>query len=1306
MYRTSRSTGTHGSRSLVALVVVVGMVLGGLNVGAALNAHAGATAPPEVAATPSTPVASSPGSVPQFRAGSLDLAPPTFDARTPSSVPGVSALPSSLQETPWVANLVDPGTSLHPLVSLPNLDLLEHPVSSVAAAVAPGYVAQPAPLGVADFGLGASPYAVNTTHILGEVTFETPPNVTDPGAAGLVEPAAAGEHNGYLGSPNEFGIQLNTVVQNVTFPGSDQGFFWTQNVVNWNDTAVHFVSDTFNFSYGSFDYLAPGTIYSGCDNSTAGVNEILTIYGGVFQCVGGTIPLSPASYPVTLELFNNATVNAQGRDVVNYSYVLDEAGIGKVYAATYNSVVFNNPAAPHAPATVPAFSINGFNPTPTGLLRDAELDLVGGIGGDNAVFRALNATLQLEYSNQSSGGWGNAPSAYNFGGDTGETSTGIAEYWTPSHDVVAHQGPAMLYGLWNAQPSVSVASGSIQVAGTITPNYGFAFVSNTAPIADEIAAGAPPDNLSWMPTNARGQFDTYLPPLGAPWASQYYVQAFAPEAQEVNGTPITGAVTGYSLVLPPAPGQIDAPLYMFSDAQAADLAFNVSGSAVPPLTFSSLVVSTNLSFNGLNDYGYPSFEIFMAQGIDVPLVASDLVQGNDAPTGNYYLYDGPSGPGGLLYPGPPVLGPFPYYTSQVNIYFSSGPTVTNQEMIGSPNQGGEIVLWRDASPVVRNVASVDDAQGVWVGDSTGATVVGVGVGASLGVQDIGSVGTTIRNLTVGEGGIGFEGYSSTDATIQNVTIYAYSAGVFTGGEFRLGSGSAAAYYDLPGSRGLTVTGLSAVGYYTFGGNISLSSSTTLTDFSVDDGFAGISLDTDTATSISAVTCTELTFCVLSYDDPASLTHLSVTESEYGVVLLGGVGTVVTSSVFYNCAFYAVLILNGTGNHVYDNSFSFNDGSTNAYSTLAVQAYAVRGNYFNSSAGVGNYWSDWPSSSPYVISPYVSDLYPLATGGPGTYSVTFSQTGLPAVDLWQISLFPSGELFAPGSQGSMGAYLPNGSYEFFVSTNDTRYGPSYTVAAFHVSGASVLTPTVTFQSVIVTFTETGLPAKTLAKDGWTVVLNGTRKHAFGAVLSFRIGEGNFGLLVTGPSGYTSNAHGSISLGATPRTIAVTFTKGRTVTLTFAQKGIRTGHPLCVSVNDFSQCTEGTHEKFTNLTAGTYNYSVTAPAANVSLRLGKTPESLSGSLDVAHSEKLVLTHRFTYAVTFTEDGLSSGTWSVKVGKVTETAAWNATIVFTGLGNGTYAYRIGSEPGFTSSGIPAKKVLVAGANAGVTVAFARKG
>jgi thermopsin len=387
-------------------------------------------------------------------------------------------LPSYASQ-PWVQSLTHSGPALKPLTSLPNINILKGTVQPVQALSTPGYAAPPAPLGLGDFGLGTSPYAYNTSHILGSVTFNTPPNATQPSASGVILPDSGGQHEGYVGSPFEFGIQLNTIATNITIPGSNTAFFWTQNVVNWNDTGIHFVDDTFNATGGGFGL---NDIFSGCNNNTAGAQHILVTYGLVFQCVGTTIPISPVDYPITIQLYNNATVNAQLRDQVSYGYRIIEAGTGTILTGISDTVVFVNPNST-APAYTPGFTVDGFTGTPGNFLRDSEIVIVGGIGGDNAQFRSISGSMSLQYSNASFGGWKNVPSAYNFGGNTGETSGGIADYWTPSHTLVFNQGPSLLYGLWGAEPQVSVASGDIHIAGSISPTYGFVFLSNLPPDA-------------------------------------------------------------------------------------------------------------------------------------------------------------------------------------------------------------------------------------------------------------------------------------------------------------------------------------------------------------------------------------------------------------------------------------------------------------------------------------------------------------------------------------------------------------------------------------------------------------------------------------------------------------------------------------------------------------------------------------------------------------------------------------------------------------------------------------------------------
>ncbi len=744
-----------------------------------------------------TPIAASSVAASSAGAASAGLLGSAHTPQAPS-LPKISnpSLPSIGQlnhvRAPWLRSLLQNGpTKGTPLASYPNLALLEHPAAPVNGAVNPFYVAQPAPMGIADFGLGSNgPYSYNTSHILGQVTFNTPPNVTSPGSQGVIDPGAP--HLGYVGSVYEFGIQLNTVATNITLPGTNKGVFWTQNVIDVNDTSIHFVDDIFNLSAGSGFYIPPGTTFaSGCNGFN--LTQMLYTYGGVYQCVAGTIPITGANYPLTISLYNNLSVNAKNQSALSFGYRIAGAG-GLLRTGISDAVTFVNPTPKVAPTDTPNFGINGFQTSPMGLFEDAEMVFGGQIGGSNAVFRSLNGSLNLEYSNLTTGGWKSVPSAYNFGTDTGETSTGVAGYWTPSHVEMINQGPSMLYGLWNGVPHVSVASGDIQFQGTITPDYGFVFVSNVAP-------NALSTNMSWVPTNDQGAFNTYLPPAVPP-GTQYYVQAFAPEAKEYNGTPFSASQTSYSISLTSAPGSLRAPLYMFSNQQAASLAKNVTGASKPPYTFSNLVVNGNMTFNHLNDYGFPTFVIFMAQGVTVPLVVNDTYQGTSSGLGNlYYLDFNLLAPPGLIFPAPQMFGPAPNYTQQISIFDGVSPLVTNETLTGFRTQGGLVFLWQDTGAMVTDTVTSHGTFGIYVGDSVGTMVTQVTAeyGAN-GVSDVGSKGTQVTDVTVNPGADGIYALSSEGGTYSSLTVENGSVGVYAGGYFGL-----IPYYAIPGFNSTTVS---------------------------------------------------------------------------------------------------------------------------------------------------------------------------------------------------------------------------------------------------------------------------------------------------------------------------------------------------------------------------------------------------------------------------------------------------------------------------------------------------------------------
>ena len=246
--------------------------------------------------------------------------------------------------------------------------------------------------------------------------------------------------------------------------------------------------------------------------------------------------------------------------------------------------------------------------------------------------------------------------------------------------------------------------------------------------------------------------------------------------------------------------------------------------------------------------------------------------------------------------------------------------------------------------------------------------------------------------------------------------------------------------------------------------------------------------------------------------------------------------------------------------------------------------------------------------------------------------------------------------------------------------------------------------------VVAFTETGLPALTLARAGWTVILNGTRVWSTHSTISFSgTPNGTFPVLVTGPMGYrVSTSIETVSVAGNA-SVDVPFVKGSTYTLTFSEKELARGQTWCVTLNGAESCTSRTSQRFGNLSSsasyGAYAYAIVSPLGGqrITASIGRTSVPVSGSTSLSRSETIVYTIVYDYAVTFTESGAPAGTWSITVAGHTLSNATGEPITFE-LRNGTYSYRIGAIAGFRSAGYP-RPVRVSEPGVTVTVTFSPK-
>ena len=254
-----------------------------------------------------------------------------------------------------------------------------------------GYSKEPAPMGIADYGIGYNnvPYSYNTTSFLGVVNI-----------------SSLYTHNSSLSAPSEMTFQLNL---NLVFnDGSTQYVYWVQDVADLNTSSgnhlISFIDNVWNSSASN----------ANMHNSTILGNGTVANSSGTHFYYDWANPSLPGNdvvlqYPTNIEfqIVSITTSNNQPEVVFMYN-----DGHGWV---TYDNVVFkfvNDLTADYG------FVVNGSSYNPRGVYYDAELILGGPGGGTQTNDTLSNLQLQLEYWNGHN--FQQIVNAFNFGSDTAE----------------------------------------------------------------------------------------------------------------------------------------------------------------------------------------------------------------------------------------------------------------------------------------------------------------------------------------------------------------------------------------------------------------------------------------------------------------------------------------------------------------------------------------------------------------------------------------------------------------------------------------------------------------------------------------------------------------------------------------------------------------------------------------------------------------------------------------------------------------------------------------------------------------------
>jgi len=515
-------------------------------------------------------------SVPPARAVSVASAPPSVTSSSPAQSPASAThpAPASAPGGPLTAQTVRATLAKEgvPMRDV-HLPALTREGDHRGQPVAPTYSEAPAPMGVADIGLrdvggNLVGYVLNTASAEGSITLTNAQSVYVDGDG-----------------PDMYGIQLNSVLTNVTLFGNSTYQFWTQDFVSYTSSSgeLSFGDNIWNFS-DLAGLISPNVFYAHGPNGS--------LYAPIFYYSGG--PTFTIHYPFTVTFYLNSTILSD-RPAVYFNYTLSNYTM--TTSGSFDYVIFNSTAgAPTGPAPRAMFQINGEQYDPTGLINDIELSVLGNDNGDTTTFYQISATATIAYWNATTRSYWPVPSAVNAGADTGESSDGVASYYTGTSAVAQLSlGPSFLTGLWNS----TTAPGIRTMVLTLHPAAALILVN---PGGSRDASTA-----QWVPSSSTGTTTFYFANTGS-WffdclLSEYNPTSFVPP-NNPNGTSVGSCNLGPKN---PALG-IYTPMIAWGDAELATFAASGAGTALNPyVLYDNEVGPLDPEFTQWNFFMFPVF---------------------------------------------------------------------------------------------------------------------------------------------------------------------------------------------------------------------------------------------------------------------------------------------------------------------------------------------------------------------------------------------------------------------------------------------------------------------------------------------------------------------------------------------------------------------------------------------------------------------------------------------------------------------------------------------------------------------------
>ncbi|MCI4335682.1 MAG: thermopsin family protease [Thermoplasmata archaeon] len=272
------------------------------------------------------------------------------------------------------------------------------------------YTSEPAPMGIADFGVNPASgagYRYATTEFWG---------VTDI--------SSLSTKNSSLSDSHDLSIQLNINFQVTS--GSNSYTYWVQDVafLNSSDRLIEFIDNVWNMSSSGASMYNSTIVGNGSIGLAGSLYYYYAIANGALA--GNDVFLT---YPSQIELAMVSTPHG-GRPGVAFEY---NDGSGWV---TYDNIGLRFASG----YTVTGFVVDGTSYNSAGLFDDAEMTLGGPGGGTSIKDVQSNLTMTLSYWNGHN--FQQVTNAYGFGSDTAESISNVVatgEYWRSNGTLFASE---------------------------------------------------------------------------------------------------------------------------------------------------------------------------------------------------------------------------------------------------------------------------------------------------------------------------------------------------------------------------------------------------------------------------------------------------------------------------------------------------------------------------------------------------------------------------------------------------------------------------------------------------------------------------------------------------------------------------------------------------------------------------------------------------------------------------------------------------------------------------------------------------